>query len=305
MMIPPKTQSENSGVPGGSGVTVLVAPPPTLRQMLVGLFLYPHMALLAARASSNWRRALLLVVLVGVVAGGVLGMGRLPRMFRRSGDWAEWFGSTVGAMWVEKGRVHWEQPARVPFETRRDGWQVAFAEPDRPFSSDELKGPETRGVWLSAVQVVVWWLNANGDVSHLTLLDGLTDRPQVDLMLVWPKSGRLEGSDFRPFTVSLLRTLIPVMLLTEMAMLIVPVLFYTLLFTMTSLLLRGGRVTGGFRSTLSVNLFASVPPMIVAAVYSGLHLPYLDFHMVFITAFFVYLLMAFARIRAQSEDHEA
>lgn len=272
--------------------------------MLVGLFLFPHVALVSARLSGNWRKGLLMVIMVGVITGGGLSACRLPSVFRGAEDWASWFSGTVGALWLENGRLHWQRPEHVPYQTRRAGWKVDFMPANQVFSAERLEGPERRGVWLSASQIVVWWMNMNGNVSALSLLDDISKHPNIDLSLIWPKNGRLDAPDFVPFARSLMQTMLPVLVVTEMTMLIAPVLFYTLLFTATSLLLRSPAVTGGLRAALAVNLFAGVPPMLVAAIYSGLGLPFLDYHMVFIIGFFAYLIMALNRIRRQmsSED---
>ena len=70
-----------------------------------------------------------------------------------------------------------------------------------------------------------------------------------------------------------------------------PVVLYALLFSAVSTLLRGSMITGGLRSALCVTFYASIPPLIVATVYTGLDIPFLDFQRVFVVAFFVYLLI--------------
>jgi hypothetical protein len=80
----------------------------------------------------------------------------------------------------------------------------------------------------------------------------------------------------------------------------IPVVLYALLFSVVTSILRGPLITGGLRSALCVTLYASIPPLIVATLYSALDIPFLDFHRVFVGALFVYLLMVFAGIRRRA-----
>ena len=46
-------------------------------------------------------------------------------------------------------------------------------------------------------------------------------------------------------------------------------------------------------------IYAAFPPMIIAALYSGMALPFLSFQTVFFIAFFIYHLVVFNRIHKQ------
>ncbi len=55
----------------------------------------------------------------------------------------------------------------------------------------------------------------------------------------------------------------------------------------------------GFRTILILTLYAAFPPLIIAALFSGMALPFLSFQTVFFIAFFLYHLVVFSRVQKQ------
>lgn len=54
-----------------------------------------------------------------------------------------------------------------------------------------------------------------------------------------------------------------------------------------------------FRTVLVITLYAAVPPLIIAALLSGIGVPFLSFQTVFFIAFFIYHLVVFSRVQKQ------
>ena len=54
-----------------------------------------------------------------------------------------------------------------------------------------------------------------------------------------------------------------------------------------------------FRTILILTLYSAFPPLIIAALFSGMALPFLSFQTVFFIAFFLYHLVVFSRIQKQ------
>lgn len=54
-----------------------------------------------------------------------------------------------------------------------------------------------------------------------------------------------------------------------------------------------------FRTILILTLYSAFPPLIIAALFSGMALPFLSFQTVFFIAFFLYHLVVFSRVQKQ------
>jgi len=271
-----------------------------LRDLAVGVFLFPGQVLVATRAVGNWRRPLLLLVLVGLACGLFTGLASWPRLYRQSLEWATWFGATVGEFRLQDDSFAWATPATLPHTTRCQRWRVDFAPVGAPFAPERGDGRERRGVWITAESIRLWWMVPAGLFSRAEsgmVLKSTDISESVKALL--RASGRevVVGAELGDLTRRALRLGVPFYLLGNCVAVMLPVMLYIWLFTLMAVLLRRGEVTGGFASVFAANVLCAVPAMCVAGVYASLRLPALDFHTVFILAFFLYITMAFASVR--------
>lgn len=274
----------------------------SLRELAVGVFLFPGPVLVATRAFGNWRRPVLLLLLAGVVCGLTTGLASYPRLLRDSVEWAAWFGGLVGEFKVTATGFAWARPQQLPFTTRCKRWRVDFADETAALAPEDGQGRERRGVWITPSMVRLWWLVPAGPFAKPKPESGLVLRSHditASLRALAQGSGqeRFAGEGFAAYTRQALLLLAPVYLLFHCAWLVLLVVLYIWLFTLMAVVLRRGEISGGFAAVFAVNVLCAVPSMCVAGVYAALRLPALDFHTVFILAFFLYITMAFSSVR--------
>jgi hypothetical protein len=271
-----------------------------LRDLAVGVFLFPGQVLVATRAFGNWRRPVLLLLLAGIACGLLTGVVAYPRIYRDSVAWAEWFGTVVGEFRVEASGFHWARPEQVPFTTRCKRWRVDFAADSQALEPQTAEGHERRGVWITPSRICLWWLAPAGLFSKsgsgvVVRTAELSDSVRALAGMVGRE--RFAERDFGVVARQIMRLAVPLYLAATCLSVMVPVVLYISLFTLMAVVLRRGEVTGGFAAVFAVNVLCAVPAVCVAGVYAMLGLAVLDFNTVFILAFFLYITMAFASVR--------
>ena len=272
----------------------------SLRDLAVGVFLFPGQVLVATRAFGNWRRPVLLLLLAGVACGLLTGGVAYPRIYRDSVEWAQWFGTVVGEFRIEASGFGWTRPQQTPFTTRCKLWRVDFAADKDAFEPQAAEGHESRGVWITPTKVCLWWLVPAGLFSKSTT--GMVVRTaelsdSVRALAGMVGTQRYAGDRFGEYARQVLLLATPFYLAGMCLSVMAPVVLYIWLFTLMALVLRRGEVTGGFAAVFAVNVLCAVPAMCVAGVYAALGLPALDFSTVFILAFFLNITMAFSSVR--------
>ena len=276
--------------------------PVPFRHVLFGLFFYPHLALFVLQQRNRWGRALRLVLICCGVCGVALGFAKLPGILHTSQDWARWLAAEVDEAWISDGRLHWRRPKVLPYTTRHRGWRIDFVAQRTPFEPNALPGPEQKGIWIGPERAYAWWRQTQEKAVFLTLLSDRKAGGFLEVARVWPEGWRLQGDAFERETRRVVIQAVPFLLLRESLALFVPVLLYTLVFSLVPVLFRGPLRGGGFRSVFAFHLHASVPPLIVASVYSGLGFPQLDHNTVFVCAFVMYLAVVFMGMRRAAQD---
>ena len=272
----------------------------SLRDLAIGVFLFPGQVLVATRAFGNWRRPVLLLLAVGLACGLLTGVAAYPRIYRDSVEWAQWCGTVVGEFRIGASGFAWTRPEQVPFTTRCKRWRLDFAADKDAFEPQAGTGHERRGVWVTPTTVRLWWLVPAGLFSKSTTGEvvrtaDLSDSVRALAGMVGAE--RFAGERFAEYARHVLLLAMPFYLMGTCLSVMAPVVLYIWLFTLMALVLRRGEVTGGFAAVFAVNVLCAVPAMCVAGVYAALGLPALDFSTVFILAFFLYITMAFSSVR--------
>jgi hypothetical protein len=238
-----------------------------------------------------WRRAFRLMALFALGTGLVLGALRFPQLWRTAGDWSTWLGREVGALEVRNGELRWDEPKQLPYTTRHQGWRLDFVPGKQTFAVPAGTGPEKRGIWIAPDSVYAWWLNGAGKLEILPVLTRQKLWGVLDLNWLWPDGIHLAGDQMPTLVRDMLWKAFPFLLLQEAVAVFLRVLFYTVLFAFIPVLLRTPFGEGGFRRAFAFYCFASVPPLVVAGVYAGLDLPFLDYDAAFVLGFVIYLFM--------------
>ncbi len=266
--------------------------PPVLPVSGVFYTLFFRPSLLFILREDKWTRALRFFLTVSFLCGMTMAAFQTPAILRAARDWTQWLGNVMGTVWVDPGgQLHWERPRRLPWTAVHDGWRVEIVGDKSALPDARDLGPENQGIWISPTTVVVW--AGAGDRRRLfrILENGVFYGGIPAAATVFGK-GRVDAVRFR----KAFRHYMGVVILTFMVVTGVYVciegLFYTFMFSALPFLLRSPIVSGGFARLLALYLYAAIPPMIAASIYSLLNLPLLDHSMLFVIGLVLYLAVA-------------
>lgn len=285
--------------------TAFQAPPhASLGAILWHLFFDP--ASLYSLFGERRRRGIAVMLAAACLAGVMLGVVRFSAFWPAAQDWAGWFGREVGTVKISaEGDFGWERPAQLPYRATHAGWRVDFRPADAPFAVSRGDGPEVHGLWITPREVILWNLVAEKDVRATAVVHERRLFGTIALTRLFPGGRDIPGSQIPEW----LHTQYPVMLVSFVAVqtvyTILYVAFYLALFSLIPLLLRSVIGRNGFLRVFSLYGFASVPPLLVAGIYAALGLPGLEFEMLFVIAFILYLFWADNAARRRAEQAEA
>jgi len=273
----------------------------TITQILIGLFFFPQVVLVLLR-EQRCRRALVVVMGFCLVCGLLLGVARIPKFLNMSADWACWLEEEVSVLWVEDGSLRWERPTSLPYTTRHRNWRIDFAGDDTAFRPEELAVGISRGIWIAPRNVHAWWRRTQGRVTTVSFVKDMKAGGLYDITELWPAGYCLQDRAFEEQARTFVIQAIPFILLHASISVMGPVLLYAAVFSLVPVLFpRRGVRRGSFLSALTFHLYASIPPLIVGAVYASLDLPLFDFTTVFVCSFMGYLLFVLVRLRQDTE----
>jgi len=270
------------------------------RQIVWGLFFDP--AILFFLQRERWWRGFRVMAAFALVTGLALGGVRFPTVWTAATEWSSWLGREVGTIHLTHGELAWDRPKSLPYTTRHRGWRLDFVPAQTVFVPPLKKGPETRGVWISPNRVNAWYLMAGDSPMVLPVLANHKIWGVLDADSLWPAGLRLSGEDLPRMVRDGLIVALPFFLIQQAVGVLLQVFFYTALFAFIPVFLRGAGSGGGFGSSFAFYCFASVPPLIVAGVYSGLGLPFLEYDTVFVLGFVVYLFLAARGVRREQAE---
>ena len=252
-----------------------------LRVVLRWLFLEPAKTPLL-QAESPWRGFRLLACLL-LLAGAGLGLTQAAGVR----EWGRWLGEEVGTLRLKDGRLGWDRPVELPHVTRHEGWRVDFMPAGSAFPGKTGDGPETHGIWFSPEKAVLW---------VRTDEEG-TVKPAVTIL----EDGKVGGKDGFRFADAewkggqvadnILFVAIPFLVISAIFSLGTQTLIYLAMFAAIPIFLRSPWGKRGFLPVFGFYCFLAIPPAAVAAVYSALELPGLDFATIFIFGFLGYILL--------------
>ena len=260
----------------------------SLSQIIAGLFTRP--AMLMPLAYESWNRALKIVLLAILLCGGLMGTVRSLAMFKVAENWAAWFEERVGTVSIADSKLSWARPENLPATRWNNSWRVDFMPENSDFSEINPAQEGRRGVWLSPDAIYLWGRDREQQIVGQPLWrDGrLFDQVEAatiigDELVIAP--GEF-GSRFRAWV---WYPILPLMISFELLRVGFFFFFYTLIFTVVPFVMRSPMSGHGFARVHAFYLYAGIPPLLIATVYSLLALPWLDFNLLFIVAFLVYM----------------
>ena len=282
-------------------------------RVLLGLFLDPQILFLLQHGRCG--RAFRLMAAVSLCAGAAIGLSKVPAITHAAADWGEWLSREVGEVWLSDGEIEWRHPQDLPYTTRYRGWRIEFAGREAEFPASRGAGPERQGVWLSPVSVYYWRELPGGGSAVVRILHDKKAWGAFEVNKLWPNGLHLQGTEIAHGARRLAHRAIPFVLLREAMALFVPAFFYAFIFALVPGILRVSRpspqtgaprrrriVPEGFRGAFTFYLYATVPPLIIAAVYASLQLPHLSTVHVFVCGFVGYLIFAARALRPRPAE---
>ncbi len=268
---------------------------------------------------SSWRKAvfyfLILSFLCSIVAVILQSFPVKAMIARYCGALYSQFGE---AKFTDKGLLPSVSPEKARF-VRIDENRIDFI-PDMKdrtiFNPDD--GISSKGIlWLPTS--VVLWMKANSEFYAFPLFFSFTKMPERGKISENPGKGIMayaENNAFlpakyaseTPLNFSTIHTsLLVVMLILVFANILITLLFYiplsAIFFSLVFFLTGKGDLPDeiSFSSLFTIALYASFPGMIIATLYYGLNLPFLDFQTVCLVCFLVYLMVVLSRIKRMNK----
>lgn len=273
-----------------------------LSELLYGLLFNP--SVLLDLQYERCARALRLVFLACLLLGGTITLTRLPSLEREVRAWARWLRSEIGTLTVRNGRLDWERPATVPYTTRHRGWRFDFVaeNADRPVRA--ARGPERHGLVISPDLVTLWQAFSDEESvqpSAVVVGSKVFGIDELDLSKAGGNDQRIEGEEFDRLADMVIVALRPALLLSEVLGMSVTVIAFAGLFAVVPGLMNRtqGQRTTRIRRMFAFHLFASLPAVLVAALYSAAGLRSLGFANTFLLAFLVYHMLIMQYFRTQ------
>ena len=270
---------------------------PTLsfRETLVGLFLFPHLVLLSARRATTVKRPLLLFLGIWALCSLFMGLTLAPGLVTQVGEFGDWLGNEMGQLRRTNEGLAWDRPKEAPQTVRFRGFRVDFAPATAAFDLKALSSKDDWGLWIETRRVTFWTTGYKGTAK--LLFDAESEKPSLNWKS-FPPGSALAGDELGSRARAAARWAAPLFLIIwhGLSMFLLCALFLVLFTAMPSLL-RGPQAIGGWRTSLCVNLYCGVVPLIVATVYSRVAPVTLNFLTVFVFAFLGYLIWAFSRVK--------
>lgn len=261
------------------------------RQVLLALFLRPHIAFLTVREQRRWGKALLVLLILASLGGVGRMLFKLPDTVALVGNVSGQVVALLGELWVDEGRLHWSEDVELPQVVATGGWRVDILAPDaEPPTLAWRSGREEHGLILRSDRIDMW-VREGKRVQTVPVL------PPEKMSALGESLGagggkRLAPGELVAYARVMTFLMSPFIALLYTLVLIKPVFTCVLIFVVTSLLFHPEwRISPG--GLLAVSLHFCIPPLITGIVYSFIDLPGWDFQSIFMLIFLIYLLFVF------------
>lgn len=269
-----------------------------LRHLILGLFIQPQMLMIIC--NGRLRRALKAVFVMIFICGLVLGLAQTRGLQARARAWAEWFEQTTERFELtEDGRLQWRLPQELPATFYKGRTRVDFANETADIKKFQPKLEDDRGIWISP-NSMFWWerIDEQGEPVAQAIYHEQKLMGRFSVESIWPEGFVLEDDGFeKRVSKWMLTGLLPGLVIAEILKTAGMILFYTFIFAVIPYLLRSPMAMQGFKAIYGFYLYASIPPLIVATIYSLAITKWVAFDSFFLFAFIFYLFFAMWKIR--------
>ncbi len=249
-------------------------------------------------------RTLAVIMLLCTISGSLISIGTTVSIKKSAGEWRKWLKDEVKEFGItKKGEFFWLNPQALPYLTHIEGWQINFAEDSILQRSDSELGPAKKGLWISRDSFYMWLkFQSRGLWSSTSKI--LVEKYDLGSMLrQFSPAGEqfvVKGADIDLTVDRALWTMYILTFISNIATVGLTVVVFTLfsvVFSFIPLRMSTARDKPTFNKFVVINLYSSIPPILIATVYSALNLPGISFFTIFLIAYFCYHLYIIKTLR--------
>jgi hypothetical protein len=243
-------------------------------------------------------RSLLLIIILCFASSSIITCSFMVSVKKSAAKWEEWLKTDIQEFGITpEGSFFWKLPSRFPYVTHIDGWQIEINDESRHNELNATAKQEDKGLQINRKSIQLWY--------------------RLSTKSFWTKQGedRIEQFDLGKLLLGAVRKETSVIVKsTEIAGFIDKILisigimlFFSNIFTVSltvlifplcsaslsvflSYILRSYDQATAFSKLLVLNLYATIPPILIATIYAMINVPGLSFFAVFFIAFFAYQL---------------
>ncbi len=264
------------------------------RYVLLGLFLWPKLSLLTVRLQGGWFYSLLLIILCAIGGSAIKASLNCPKYVESARRLTTVVGEKLGTLQARNGKLQWSSEEELPQTHIDNDWRLdVLGQGDRLNLREIEQGIDTKGLVINATGIRFWFrsqdtgrlfpMNFDFPVPYLISFMEVYGKTQDNIPTITP-----EQLNLCP------RRLLPLFFLClacyHTSMYIQPVLLCSFIFVILTLIFRRERGLP-FGNLLASALCSCIPPFLLALVYDQFPLGNIEYHSLFVTVFFIYLIL--------------
>ncbi len=211
--------------------------------------------------------------------------------------WEEWLSREIQEFGITKDKTFfWKHPQELPYMTELDGWRVDITDESiLQKTGDDLR-IGNKGFWINKDSIYLWvkTIYGSGFFSNEEVRIEKFDLGSLLLQLYENKDGFIIKSeqlaDLRSEVFLVLSILMfwSNLFSVHMTVLLFPVCSSVFALLFSFLQKSCDRRKESFRKRLVLNLYATIPPLLIATIYALFGIPGMNFFTVFFIAFLGY-----------------
>ena len=282
------------------------------RYILLGLFLWPKLSLLTIRLQGGWFYPLLLIILCAIGGSAIKASLNCPDYVESARHLTTVVGEKLGTLQVRNGSLQWSSEEELPKTYIENEWRLdVLGAEDRLNIREIEQGTDMKGLVVADGGIRFWFrsqdtgrlfpMNFDFRVPYLISFMEAYGKPQQNIPTITP-----DELNKCP------RRLLPLFFFClscyHVSMYLQPIFLCSFIFILLTLIFRRERGLP-FGNLLASALCSCTPPFLLALIYDQFSLWNIEYHSLFVTVFFIYLIIILidksVYIPKQSNDNDA
>jgi hypothetical protein len=233
----------------------------------------------------------------GLIATILLTLNMAISMNTSFDHWEEWLSREIQEFGITKDKTFfWKHPQELPYMTEFDGWRIDITTESILQKTDDDLRIGNKGFWITGDSIYLWvkTIYGSGFFSAEKVRIEKYDLGSLLLQLyekkdeLIVKSAQLADLRLEIFLVLSILMFWSNLFSVHMIVLLFPVCSSVFAFLFSFLQKSCDRRKGSFRKILVLNLYATIPPLLIATIYALFGIPGMNFFTVFFIAFLGY-----------------